>query len=99
MTYELRSIMGVGVVLCSHLDQPGWEGGSCQGGEGKGEEDKEAREVLGGHLRLRLEARVAEGRWVVVITSVYGCKMRCLLASAPAPASFIAPRDVTALQS
>ena len=37
---------------------------------------------------------------VVVITSVYGCKMRCLLlSSGPAPASFIAPQDVTALQT
>ena len=59
----------------------------------------EAGEVLGGHLRLRLEARVDEGRCVVVITSVYGCKMRCLLASGPAPDSFIAPQDVTALQT
>ena len=38
--------MGVGVVLCSHVDQPGWEGGSRQGGEGKGEEDKKARAEL-----------------------------------------------------
>ena len=65
--------------------------------------------MLGGHLRLRLQARVDPwGRrleeWigrrsVVGITSVYGCKMRCLLSSGPTPASFIAPRDVKALQT
>ena len=51
-TYELWSIMGVGVVLCSHLHQPGWEGGRGQGGEGEDEEEMTGAELQKDKFKL-----------------------------------------------
>ena len=51
-SYELWSIMGVGVVLCSHLHQPGWEGGRCQGGEGEDEEEMTRAELQKDKFKL-----------------------------------------------